>query len=284
MVVRRRDLDHVHADDRQLEADPAHRVQQLPGAETATVTYEYGAANSINDQISRVANLDLGANAVASYAYLGVGGGGQVVTTTLDQAGVNSGVFDSSGTTYPYLDRFGRITSSRWTRGADFYRVDLAYDRNSNITRAQDYIHTWASGNRLFDVSYINDNLNRLSQALEGHWNGSAITGKTRDEQWTLSQTGNWANRKLNLNAEFYLPVPGSGNDRTLRLFLWSDAGNVWGENDKDASLDDLRASAGIGLSWVSPVGPLKLSYGTPLRKFPQDRIQKFQFQIGTAF
>lgn len=91
-------------------------------------------------------------------------------------------------------------------------------------------------------------------------------------------------NRKLNLNAEFYVPVPGSGNDRTLRLFVWTDAGNVWGENDKDASLDDLRASAGIGLSWVSPVGPLKLSYGTPLRKFPQDRIQKFQFQIGTAF
>jgi len=34
----------------------------------------------------------------------------------------------------------------------------------------------------------------------------------------------------------------------------------------------------------VSPVGPLKLSYGTPLRKQPTDRIQRLQFQIGTAF
>jgi len=90
-------------------------------------------------------------------------------------------------------------------------------------------------------------------------------------------------NRKLNLNAELYVPVPGSGNDKTLRLFGYLDAGNVWGENDQ-ASLSDLRSSAGIGLSWISPVGPLKVSWGQPLRKFPQDRIQKFQFQIGTAF
>lgn len=90
-------------------------------------------------------------------------------------------------------------------------------------------------------------------------------------------------NRKINLNAEFYVPVPGSGNDRTLRLFGYLDAGNVWGEDEK-LSLGDLRAAAGIGLSWISPVGPLKISYGQPVRKFAQDRIQKLQFQIGTAF
>jgi outer membrane protein insertion porin family len=89
--------------------------------------------------------------------------------------------------------------------------------------------------------------------------------------------------RRLNLNSEFYVPVPGSGNDRTLRLFGYVDAGNVWGEDEK-LDFGSLRASAGIGLSWISPVGPLKLSYGNPFRKFPTDRIQKFQFQIGTAF
>ena len=90
-------------------------------------------------------------------------------------------------------------------------------------------------------------------------------------------------NRKMNVNAEFYVPVPGSGNDRTLRLFGYLDAGNVWGE-DESIEFDDLRASVGVGLSWVSPVGPLKISYGQPIHKFSQDRIQKFQFQIGTAF
>jgi outer membrane protein insertion porin family len=90
-------------------------------------------------------------------------------------------------------------------------------------------------------------------------------------------------NRKLNLNAELYLPIPGTGNDRTLRWFTYLDAGNVWGENDQLAA-SSLRASAGIGLTWVSPVGPLKISYGTPIRKKPEDRIQRLQFQIGTAF
>jgi outer membrane protein insertion porin family len=90
-------------------------------------------------------------------------------------------------------------------------------------------------------------------------------------------------NRRLNLNAELYVPVPGSGNDKTFRLFGFMDAGNVWGEDEK-VRADSLRASAGIGLSWVSPVGPLKLSWGTPIRSQPTDRIEKFQFQIGTAF
>ncbi len=90
-------------------------------------------------------------------------------------------------------------------------------------------------------------------------------------------------NRKLNVNAELYVPVPGSGNDKTLRIFGFMDAGNVWGESEK-LSASDIRASVGVGLSWISPVGPLKLSWGSPIRKKPTDRIEKFQFQIGTAF
>jgi outer membrane protein insertion porin family len=57
----------------------------------------------------------------------------------------------------------------------------------------------------------------------------------------------------------------------------------VFGETEK-VQFKDLRSSAGIGLSWISPVGPLRLAYAQPLRKQPGDRIQKLQFQIGTAF
>ena len=90
-------------------------------------------------------------------------------------------------------------------------------------------------------------------------------------------------NRRVNLQTQLYLPVPGPGNDRSLRLFTYIDAGNVWGEFEK-ISAASLRASAGVGMSWISPVGPLQLSYGTPIRKQPGDRIQRLQFQIGTAF
>ena len=89
--------------------------------------------------------------------------------------------------------------------------------------------------------------------------------------------------KRLNLNSELYIPVPGTGNDKTLRIFAFADAGNVWRDSDP-LSLADLRASAGLGLSWISPVGPLKLSYGMPLRSQKGDKIQRFQFQIGTAF
>jgi len=91
-------------------------------------------------------------------------------------------------------------------------------------------------------------------------------------------------NRSLALNAEFITPFPGAGNDRTLRMFGFVDVGNVYGENDLRANANDLRASVGIGVSWLSPIGPLRIAFANPVRKFEGDRIQRFQFQIGTSF
>ena len=89
--------------------------------------------------------------------------------------------------------------------------------------------------------------------------------------------------KKLTLNAEVIAPFPGVGNDRTLRLYGFIDAGNVFGENDP-YKLGDLRASVGVGLSWISPVGPLRIAIANPLRKKAGDRIERLQFQIGTSF
>ena len=89
--------------------------------------------------------------------------------------------------------------------------------------------------------------------------------------------------RKITLNAEVITPFPGAGNDRTLRLFGFFDVGNVFGEEEK-IRFGEMRASAGVGLSWISPIGPLRLAIANPVRKFAGDRIQKLQFQIGTSF
>jgi len=89
--------------------------------------------------------------------------------------------------------------------------------------------------------------------------------------------------RKMNGNAELYIPVPGMGNDKSLRFFAFFDIGNAWGEG-QSVTWDSLRASTGLGISWISPMGPLKLSYGTPIMYQGTDRIQPFQFQIGTRF
>ncbi len=89
--------------------------------------------------------------------------------------------------------------------------------------------------------------------------------------------------KKVGFNAEVLAPFPGAGNDRTLRVFGFMDVGNVYGERDK-VDFGQLRASVGVGLSWISPVGPLRIAYANPVRKFAGDRIQKIQFQIGTSF
>ena len=89
--------------------------------------------------------------------------------------------------------------------------------------------------------------------------------------------------KKVTLNAELITPFPGAGNDRTLRMFTFVDVGNVYGDEEK-VRFGEMRASVGLGLSWISPLGPLRLAYAHPVRKFAGDRIQKLQFQIGTSF
>ena len=85
---------------------------------------------------------------------------------------------------------------------------------------------------------------------------------------------------KIVSNVEYTIPVPGSGVDKTLRTFTFIDGGNAFGENINLV----LRYSYGLGLSWISPLGPLKFSYGIPYKSQPTDNIQRLQFQIGTAF
>ena len=89
--------------------------------------------------------------------------------------------------------------------------------------------------------------------------------------------------QKIVLNAEFMAPFPGAGNDRTLRLFAFADVGRAFGENEK-INFNELRSSIGVGLSWISPMGPLRFSYALPMKRQVTDKIQRLQFQIGTSF
>jgi len=88
---------------------------------------------------------------------------------------------------------------------------------------------------------------------------------------------------KLVLNAEVLSPFPGGGNDRTLRMYGFVDAGGLYGP-DAYVGLDELRTSAGFGISWISPVGPLRLAWAKPLTYLYGDKLQTLQFQIGTSF
>ncbi len=89
--------------------------------------------------------------------------------------------------------------------------------------------------------------------------------------------------KRLIGNAELLFPVPGMGQDNSLRLSAFIDAGNVWGYDSK-FSFASMRYSGGLALAWNSPMGPLKFSYGNPFNKKADDKIQRLQFQMGSVF
>ena len=85
---------------------------------------------------------------------------------------------------------------------------------------------------------------------------------------------------KLLGNAEFLFPFPGMANDRSVRMSAFVDTGMT----AEKYALDELRVSAGLGVLWVSPMGPLKISIAAPLKSEQLDRKQIFQFTFGGAF
>ena len=64
------------------------------------------------------------------------------------------------------------------------------------------------------------------------------------------------------------------------------DFGSVWGV-DYDSTLDestDLRSSTGVAANWMSPIGPLSLTFAKDLKKAETDKTNSFKFQLGTSF
>jgi outer membrane protein insertion porin family len=90
--------------------------------------------------------------------------------------------------------------------------------------------------------------------------------------------------RKIIGNTELFFPLPGAkANDQSVRLSVFADAGQIY-DNGSQPQFESFRYSVGVGVAWNSPVGPLKFSYGYPVNKKVGDRVQHFQFQVGTVF
>jgi outer membrane protein insertion porin family len=91
-------------------------------------------------------------------------------------------------------------------------------------------------------------------------------------------------NRRMAGSVELLFPVPGAEQDKSLRLSLFLDGGQVYGEGQK-ISFSELRYSLGIGLSWISPFGPLRISFANPLNAVDGvDHAQRLQLNFGTGF
>lgn len=85
-------------------------------------------------------------------------------------------------------------------------------------------------------------------------------------------------------NIELIVPVPFVAEDnRSLRLSGFYDIGNVFTASS-DFEAQELRTSAGIALIWMSPIAPLTFSYAFPLNDVEGDKLERFQFTLGSFF
>jgi outer membrane protein insertion porin family len=97
--------------------------------------------------------------------------------------------------------------------------------------------------------------------------------------------------RKIVGNAELFYPI--LKGDKAVRASVFVDTGQIWakGSNLQEIAEDtlypgwsDFRYSFGLGLAWNSPLGPLKFSYAFPFGNKSYDKLQNFQFQVGSVF
>ncbi|PJC04503.1 MAG: outer membrane protein assembly factor BamA, partial [Gallionellales bacterium CG_4_9_14_0_8_um_filter_55_61] len=88
--------------------------------------------------------------------------------------------------------------------------------------------------------------------------------------------------RRIAGSMEIMTTMPGI-KDKSVRLSGFVDGGAVYGSGDLPGSAG-MRYSTGVALTWLSPMGPLKFSYGLPLNKQAVDKLQAFQFTMGSMF
>ncbi|MBU6949927.1 outer membrane protein assembly factor BamA [Hahella sp. HN01] len=70
-----------------------------------------------------------------------------------------------------------------------------------------------------------------------------------------------------------------------IRSVVFLDGGNVFDTaRGYDPSFDELRFSAGVAMTWVTPIGPLSFSLGRALNDKEGDKTQFFQFLLGQTF
>jgi outer membrane protein insertion porin family len=92
--------------------------------------------------------------------------------------------------------------------------------------------------------------------------------------------------------AELIFPMPFLQQaTRSARPVLFFDAAQVFNTNCPPFSVNcfgfdagEIRYSAGIGVNWLTPMGPMSFSYSRPFNIGPHDRVERFQFELGRQF
>ena len=173
----------------------------------------YGSGASLADKLSRLAAIkdDDGSggegDTLASYSYNGTG---TMVVEDFEQPDVKLDYFGGTPGTYAGLDRFGRVKQQLWRDyDAPADRDKFAYDHDYNSNRKyRENIVAGAAGKKL-DELYAYDDMDRLADFKRGKLDGTKTeipyqnpADRLRREEWTLTDTGNWQEYKIDHNGD----------------------------------------------------------------------------------
>lgn len=188
---------------------------------------------------------------------------------------------------FPNSGTFQRITSEVGLPGLDLEYYKLEY-RHSWYRPISNNVTLMLNGEAGYADSYGDRDFPFFKNFYAGGVNSvrgfevNAIGPRERDPL-TGQNFAVGGTKRLVGNAEIYFPVPGMKDSKQLRLSTFLDAGTVYGA-DQSFSLDELRYSTGLGVSWFSPFGPIKLVFAKALNEKEGDRTQVLQFQLGSQF
>ena len=98
-------------------------------------------------------------------------------------------------------------------------------------------------------------------------------------------------NIKIEGSLQLIFKLPIIEDQRSIRSAFFLVFGNVFSDNCRDyqincykPSVDDLRYSYGVGVTWITGFGPLSLAIAKPSNAGPQERTEEFQFTVGNVF
>ncbi len=260
--------------------------------------------------------------AVSRYASNTVGGGVRYGVPISDDETFHYGLSSEMTTIFltttspqryiDYVNTFGATTHNilgtiGWTRDT---RDSAIYTTTGTVQRS--FIETGlpVSGQRYYKWTYQQEWFHALSREVTLFMNGevgvaNGYGGQTLPFFKNLYAGGigsvrgydpnslgprdanNYAlggNKRVVGNIELLFPMPGMEKEKSVRLSAFVDGGAIYGPGGQLPASDGMRYSTGLGLTWFSPAGPMKLCWATPLGKQPQDKVQNIQFTLGSMF
>lgn len=160
------------------------------------------------------------------------------------------------------------------TGGSYFYPI--AKNVVFNLLGEVGAIESWGSD----DSVQINERYFLGGNSLRG-FESSGVGPRDLDTDDSLG-----GNRFYRGSAEVSFPF-GLYEEFGIKGHGFADVGSLWDVDDSGASVADdnsLRASVGAGISWRSPLGPIRVDFATPVQDESYDDDELFRFSFGTRF